>query len=316
MPHHSSQRSSQRSLLSLLKASLILVVLISALPTSLVSEANARRPKRVPSHINTTPRAEAESGSSSLGSTSVSSPLTQVTSPSVGTLPSVGILCDTLREHLKQPQFDRRALSKLLAPPSAPSWRYRGARKRLFRDVAPQLAEGSIEALYTGRRARTRGRKSPRGFNCEHLWPRAWMSGKRSARRRMQEADLHNLYPSEMKVNSRRGHLPFGEVIQNRYEKAAPSAIGLDARGIEVVEVRDEYKGDVARTIMYMAARWNLPLYRKQEIKVLLEWSRHDAPSAVERRRDTIIAEAQGNANPLVSCPELIEPLSRVLTRR
>jgi endonuclease I len=47
------------------------------------------------------------------------------------------------------------------------------------------------------------------------------------------------------------------------------SKIGLDHRGEEVVQARPEIRGDIARTILYMALKWERPLASTQELKVL-----------------------------------------------
>jgi endonuclease I len=140
------------------------------------------------------------------------------------------------------------------------------------------------------------------------------MGSRRSSVYRQREADLHNLYPSETKVNARRGHLPFGEVVQNLYQKATPSKIGLDAQGREVVDVRPEYRGDVARTILYMSVRWQMPLPKNQSLSLLQAWSKLDPPSDLERKRDQLIFGIQGNSNPLVSCPELVPSLIKAIS--
>ena len=131
------------------------------------------------------------------------------------------------------------------------------------------------------------------------------MSAKRSKAYRDQEADLHNLYPSEIRVNSRRGHLVFGEVVTPRYPAASPSQIGYNADGLEVVEIRDEYKGDVARSLLYMAARWDLNFPANQRLDLLARWAAHDPPSQDERHRNQKISALQKNRNLLIDCPQL-----------
>ena len=216
-------------------------------------------------------------------------------------------MCVNLAELLTLPTLSRARLRDHFASPHQTRWRYRRARKLLFARIAPQLSDKRmvIEALYTGRRASPRSMKSPRGFNCEHLWPRAWMSAKSSKAYRHQEADLHNLYPSEVRVNSRRGHLAFGEVVTSRYSAAFPSQIGDNEHGVEVIEVRDEYKGDVARTLLYMAARWGLMFPATQRLDLLARWAAHDPPSRIERQRNQKISALQKNRNLLIDCPQL-----------
>ena len=62
--------------------------------------------------------------------------------------------------------------------------------------------------------------------------------------------------PSLPGANSTRGNLPFGEVVGERDMDFAPSYRGVNARGVEVFEVRPERRGDVARIKFYMAIRW------------------------------------------------------------
>jgi endonuclease I len=118
-----------------------------------------------------------------------------------------------------------------------------------------------------------------------------------------------------MKVNSRRGHLAFGEVVQTKYQAASPSKIGDDIRGVEVVEIRDEYKGDVARSLLYMAARWRLSFPSTQRLDLLASWSAQDPPSEVEQRRNQQISELQKNRNLFVDCPQLTGILVKRLKR-
>lgn len=203
--------------------------------------------------------------------------------------------CSSLNVAFKQAQYK----SKM---------RYRQSRKLLFTKLAPQLGEGEVTALYTGRRTPARKRKAPHGFNCEHVFPRAWMDRKNSRTFKHQEADLHNLFPSEIEVNSRRGHLPFGVVGQiMSYRIGLDSKIGEDEQGEIVIEPRPQVRGDIARALLYMAIRWGKPLRNRQDLGVLKKWSKLDPPSQREERRDELIYGLQGNRNPFVSCPQLID---------
>jgi len=128
---------------------------------------------------------------------------------------------------------------------------------------------------------------------------------------RQQEADLHNLFVEDTRVNARRGSLPFGEALKSEYPDAAPSEIGRDAQGREVMEVRAARRGDVARALTYMAARWGLR-FPTPHARTLLAWSAADPPDARERARNDEIERLQGNRNLLVDCPALVEGVLRV----
>ncbi|MCF7925574.1 MAG: endonuclease, partial [Candidatus Izimaplasma sp.] len=92
-------------------------------------------------------------------------------------------------------------------------------------------------------------------------------------------------------------------------------------------EPRDEVKGDVARMIFYMAVRYEgeigdmvdlevvndpdasksskLPVYG--DIDDLLRWHIEDPVSEKEILRNQIIYQYQGNRNPFIDMPELIQ---------
>lgn len=197
-----------------------------------------------------------------------------------------------------------------------PKYKYRRARKLMFTKVEPAAEEGEIVTLYTGQRRAARRSKAPQGLNCEHLFPRAWMGGKRSRHYKYIEADLHNLFPTEIKVNSRRGHLPFEEVSgHHSYRIGLDSKIGLSSEGEEVIEPRPQVRGDIARALLYMALRWELPLNKYQPLEVLKRWSSLDTPSQREEARDDLIYQQQGNRNPFVSCPNLVNEAISVISR-
>jgi len=245
-----------------------------------------------------------------------SAPLSSTPSPTLSAtpVPSVKLTseCVTFISKLRASQRDPAQVAQLFAPPKKPRWRYRGAKKKLFSEVAPTAGDGMIEALYTGETRAPNGHKAPSGFNCEHLWPRAWMGGRRDPLFREKEADLHNLFPSVMRVNSRRGHLPFGLVKTPTTDIASPSVIGTsDGRG-ERIQPRPERRGDVARALVYMASRWQLR-WPSPHRDLLIEWSKQDPPDERERRRDERISALQGNGNPLVRCPEALPELLALL---
>jgi len=220
--------------------------------------------------------------------------------------------CASLISKLRSTRGDGAIIGSLLAPAKLPRWRYRAAKKKLFAEVATAASGGSVEALYTGRVLPSRGSRAPEGFNCEHLWPRAWMGGRKDPLFRLKESDLHNLFPAEMEVNSRRGHLPFGLVKRPSTALGQPSVIGRGEGRGERVEVRAARRGDVARALVYMAARWQMR-WPSPHAELLSEWSRLDPPDERERRRDERIGALQGNRNPLVSCPEALPELLTLL---
>lgn len=116
-------------------------------------------------------------------------------------------------------------------------------------------------------------------------------------------ADLQNLWPALQKVNSSRGRVRFGtlpQTVKPRFPEFCPSF----RRGIgtlAVVEPRDEVKGDVARSIVYMHFVYGLPLEDAVSDKdLLLDWMATDPPDDNEVRRNALIDRLQGTTNPLL----------------
>ena len=190
--------------------------------------------------------------------------------------------------------------------------RYTTARRLMFTEVerkrGPQ-SEMVVECVYTGATAYQPPDDDPDrdAMNCEHIWPRSKLfEDQESALFSHQESDLHQLVPSLPGANSTRGNLPFGEVVGERDMDFAPSYRGVNARGVEVFEVRPERRGDVARIKFYMAIRWGLPL-SPEETEVLRRWHQADPVSTDETTRNAAVQRLQGNRNPFVDCPLLVE---------
>jgi endonuclease I len=123
-------------------------------------------------------------------------------------------------------------------------------------------------------------------------------------------ADAHNLRPADVTMNSNRGNLKFATSSGN-----AGNVSGNWYPG-------DEWKGDVARIIMYMYLRYGtqcLPSYvavgstntvDANMINLLLEWNAQDPISTIEDARNAYHGDAnntygQGNRNPFIDNPYL-----------
>ncbi|UGU14946.1 endonuclease [Sinomicrobium kalidii] len=115
-------------------------------------------------------------------------------------------------------------------------------------------------------------------------------------------ADAHHLRASDVSMNSSRGNLPF--------EDASGNARRINNSWYP----GDEWKGDVARMIMYMYLRYGdrcLPsavgvgaqTYSSDMMDVFLEWNAEDPVSQYERNRNNILENIQGNRNPFIDNP-------------
>ena len=159
----------------------------------------------------------------------------------------------------------------------------------------------------SGKTARTRGVNQNGGgqgdWNREHTYAKSL--GTPNLGTSGPGADAHHLRPSDVSFNSQRGSLKFADGSGN-----AGSVSGGWYPG-------DEWKGDVARMMMYMYLRYGNQCLPKNVangsvassdsnmINLLLEWNEEDPVSEFEKNRNNVIADEQGNRNPIIDNPYL-----------
>ena len=217
--------------------------------------------------------------------------------------------------------------------------------------------------------------------NREHVVCQSSFGGSANNGKVPQYSDRHHLYPVDGRANGHRSDLPFGECSGGKHGSCSSSStiipsegtstcanheygrsgastfsVALPSGGGSVYEVGDEYKGDIARAILYMVVRYadkahcRLPdgaknatatLKTQNDYPVtawanttrdkvgqmfssslntnyglseygkllLLKWHRQDPVSAKEMERNNGVEEVQGNRNPFVDYPCLVEYL-------
>jgi endonuclease I len=115
--------------------------------------------------------------------------------------------------------------------------------------------------------------------------------------------DVHNLRAADCQMNIRRSNNYFRDGSGNSF---------LDGEFYP----GDEFKGDVARIIMYMYLRYptqcepiNIGVgnrtYASDMPNIFLEWNEEDPVSEFERNRNDVIFSFQGNRNPFIDNPYL-----------
>lgn len=161
--------------------------------------------------------------------------------------------------------------------------------------------QGLATCVYTGATADvSQGEPDPTVMNTEHTWPQSLGAGNVPAR-----CDLHHLFPSDATANSERGSLPFRDVVSNVAWSAGGSRRGRDASGAAAFEPRADHKGNVARAMLYVSLRHNLPL-APGDLAVYRAWHQQDPVDADELHRTFRIGDRQGAANPFITCPDLV----------
>ena len=117
-------------------------------------------------------------------------------------------------------------------------------------------------------------------------------------------SDLHNLYPALTRVELVRRNAQFGDLDDSVASKF--DDIGCDMKtSFQMVEPRDEAKGNVARAIFYMHVEYGLPIVG--QVQVFKQWHQMDPPDAEEKARNDKIASLQGTRNRFIDNPELVE---------
>lgn len=154
-------------------------------------------------------------------------------------------------------------------------------------------------------------------YNREHSVPKSWF-GDASP----MYTDLFHLYPTDGYVNGRRGNLPLGEVSNPSWTSTNNSKLGNCATsgysGV-VFEPNGAYKGDLARTYLYMAVCYmdkNLgqedqSMFTGGNLKpwalaMFVRWHNEDPVSAKEIARNNAVYALQNNRNPFIDFPELV----------
>lgn len=142
-------------------------------------------------------------------------------------------------------------------------------------------------------------------FNCEHVVPQSWFNKKGVPR-----ADLHHLFTCDIDCNSLRGNSLYYE-FNGKGDDTMPSC-GISDHG------RDRFepfggKGAVARAVLYFLMRYPGEIgdekgeFTPKDLDMLKKWSRENPVSEYELHRNRAIQQKQGNRNPLVDFPQLVD---------
>ncbi|MDR1697445.1 MAG: endonuclease [Erysipelotrichaceae bacterium] len=128
-------------------------------------------------------------------------------------------------------------------------------------------------------------------WNKEHVWPQSKMNDTIGG-------DLHNLFPCNPSINSSRSNRSY---IQGSGDYTTVGSNNFFPG--------DEWRGEVARTCMYMAFRYNMTLGNVIPTALALEWNEIDPVSEWELRKNDIIytkfSSRQNNRNPFIDHPEI-----------
>jgi endonuclease I len=154
---------------------------------------------------------------------------------------------------------------------------------------------------------------APGQWNREHVFPRSLAVPALTVTNPGPGTDIHNLRPCDLQTNTLRNNFKF---------IAGSGNAGISGSGWYP---GDEWKGDVARIVMYMYLRYNgngssvaqtrcLPnatgigqanSLDAAMLNLFLVWNAEDPVSAVELQRNAVSQQYQNNRNPFIDCPSL-----------
>ena len=163
-------------------------------------------------------------------------------------------------------------------------------------------------------------------YNREHIFAQGFFNELLPMR-----SDVHFVPPTDGYVNNRRSNYPFGIVTSPTWTSQNGSKVGANTSSLDYTgsafEPIDEYKGDIARMLLYFAVRYenevtsgswdahdavpenplngtNNQVYEDWYIELLLDWHSTDPVSPREISRNNACFTFQNNRNPFVDHPE------------
>ncbi len=186
--------------------------------------------------------------------------------------------------------------------------------------LTDQNPDGSVIDMYSPIIRYFDGFKGVAEMHIEHAFPKSWWGGYEWTVYR----DLFHLYPSDGSTNMSKSNNPLGVVTGTPTTDNGVSKIGsatYPGYTGNVFEPADEFKGDFARSYFYvvtvyqdLAAYWNSPMLDKNTypvwkpwaIDLLKQWHQQDPVSIKEVVRQEAVYSIQGNRNPFIDYPDLV----------
>ena len=197
-------------------------------------------------------------------------------------------------------------------------------------DVRPN---GKVWDMYSNNSYNfSNGAGATKGMNIEHSVPKSWWgeaydeTATPLTRFKYDGSyDLHHLTPSDAAANTAKSNYPLGEVDSPLFDNGV-TKVGTgqaNGRATNLFEPADEYKGDFARMYLYfvtcyqdyswkssalsMFAQNSYPTLNAYGQSLLLKWHRQDPVSQKEIDRNNAVYSFQGNRNPFIDYPNMVE---------
>jgi endonuclease G len=145
-------------------------------------------------------------------------------------------------------------------------------------------------------------------YNCEHVICQSWFNKQEPMR-----GDLHHLFACESGCNSFRSDFPYFDFPDYNPQPATANKVQPSCGNVENELFEPENnKGIVARAVFYFLVRYPgaIKVYQKKDIDTLKDWAAKQAVTLYEKHRNHEIFLLQGNRNPFIDFPELVQTLT------
>jgi deoxyribonuclease-1 len=112
------------------------------------------------------------------------------------------------------------------------------------------------------------------------------------------EGDMHNLQPSLGAINQARSWYPMA-LIDGEERAFGSCDVEVDT---ERFEPRPAVRGEIARAYLYMHGAYpDYAILDGETLPLMQKWHQADPADDWERKRNGLIEQLQGNANPWIS---------------
>ncbi|MGZ5188681.1 MAG: endonuclease, partial [Kaistella sp.] len=209
-----------------------------------------------------------------------------------------------------------------------------GTNKTILLDIYSEIPNGADAYEYTEANAIGSASAEGQGWNREHMVPQSTFNSNYP-----MYSDLFFVIPTDARINQLRSNYPYGKVNTtttpfytftngSRINTNATPGSGYTGR---VYEPIDEFKGDVARSLLYFSVRYEgklssfnynngtsaandrSPLDGTEEkafedwyVALLLQWHNQDPVSQKEIDRNNSVFSIQKNRNPFIDNPQWV----------
>lgn len=217
-----------------------------------------------------------------------------------GSITFWGLLSSTMRPNEPHPGLRDEALQEALRNDRThDQLSYYEARKQLFGNIDGDGKQA--ECVYTGTRLEYFKQPLPNTAAVEHSWPLTRLPAE-------ARSDLHHMFAVEPEARVARLNLHYGKVFIPVWSDGG-SRSGPSTRVKPVFEVRTQRRGDIARSMFYVATMYDLDIPADEE-KKLRRWHTDDPVDADERGRNDRVQKQQRSRNPFIDFPKLTKRIS------